>query len=50
MATLSMATDLGMGQPLETALSSCVVSMRLGEALGLEAGTLRIAYYYALLR
>ncbi len=45
-----MATDLGMGQPLETALSSCVVSMRLGEALGLEAGTLRIAYYYALLR
>src|SRR5207237_1180119 len=50
MATLSMATDLGMGQPVETALCSCVVAMRLGEALGLEAGTLRTAYYYALLR
>jgi hypothetical protein len=50
MAALSMATDLGMGQPLETALSSCVVAMRLGEALGLDASTLRTAYYYALLR
>jgi DNA-binding NarL/FixJ family response regulator len=26
-----MATDLGMGHPLETALCSCVVAMRLGE-------------------
>ena len=50
MAALSMATDLGMGQPLATALSSCVVVMRLGETLGLDAGTLRVAYYYALLR
>ena len=30
MAALSIATDLGMGQPLETALCSCVVAMRLG--------------------
>ena len=34
MAALSIATDLGMGQPLESALCSCVVAMRLGEALG----------------
>jgi HD-GYP domain-containing protein (c-di-GMP phosphodiesterase class II) len=50
MAALSLATDLGMGQPLATALSSCMVALRLGETLGLDAGTLRVAYYYALLR
>ena len=41
MAALSPATDLGMGQPLEFALSSCVLSVRLGEALGLDADELR---------
>jgi hypothetical protein len=32
MAALSIATDLGMGQSLETALCTCVVAMRLGMA------------------
>ena len=41
MAALSIATDLGMGQPLETALSSSVVAVRLGEALSLDAETMR---------
>ena len=50
MAALSIATDLGMGQPLETALCSCVVAMRLGEALNLDGDTLRDVYYQALLR
>jgi HD-GYP domain-containing protein (c-di-GMP phosphodiesterase class II) len=50
MAALSIATDLGMGQPLETALCSCVVAMRLGEVLNLDGGTLRDVYYQALLR
>jgi HD-GYP domain-containing protein (c-di-GMP phosphodiesterase class II) len=50
MATLSIATDLGMGQPLESALCSCVVAMRLGEALNLDDATLRDVYYQALLR
>jgi HD-GYP domain-containing protein (c-di-GMP phosphodiesterase class II) len=50
MAALSIATDLGMGQPLETALCSCVVAMRLGEALHLDGDTLRDVYYQALLR
>src|SRR5258708_2903370 len=50
MAALSIATDLGMGQPLETALRTCVVAMRLGEALNLDDGTLRDVYYQALLR
>ena len=44
MAALSIATDLGMGQPSESALSSCVVAMRLGDALQLDV------YYQALLR
>jgi len=50
MAALSIATDLGMGQPLETALCTCVVAMRLGEALNLDGDTLRDVYYQALLR
>src|SRR3981081_2938436 len=50
MAALSIATDLGMGQPLESALCSCVVAMRLGEALNLDLETLRDRYYQALLR
>jgi HD-GYP domain-containing protein (c-di-GMP phosphodiesterase class II) len=50
MASLSIATDLGMGQPLETALSSCVVAIRLGEALNLDGDTMRDVYYQALLR
>ncbi len=50
MAALSIATDLGMGQPLESALCTCVVAMRLGEALQLDDDTLRDVYYQALLR
>ena len=50
VAALSLATDLGMGQPLEYALSVCVLSVRLGEALGLSESELREVYYLALLR
>jgi HD-GYP domain-containing protein (c-di-GMP phosphodiesterase class II)/DNA-binding CsgD family transcriptional regulator len=50
IAALSVATDLGMGQPLESALCSCVVATRLGEALDLDDDTLRDVYYQALLR
>ena len=50
IAALSLATDLGMGQPLETALSSCIVAMRLGEALRLDVPMRRDVYYHALLR
>jgi hypothetical protein len=39
-----------MGQPLESALTSCVVAMRLGEALGVDDEMLRDVYYQALLR
>ena len=50
MAALSLATDLGMGQPLEFALCSCVLAVRLGERCGLGEGELREVYYQALLR
>jgi HD-GYP domain-containing protein (c-di-GMP phosphodiesterase class II) len=50
MAALSLATDLGMGQPIEHALCSCVLAVRLGESLGMSAPELREVYYQALLR
>jgi HD-GYP domain-containing protein (c-di-GMP phosphodiesterase class II) len=50
MAALSIATDLGMGQPMEYALTTCIVAVRLGEAAGLSDAELRDTYYEALLR
>src|SRR5215212_3458279 len=50
MAALSIATDLGMGQPMEFAMSSAIVAVRLGEALGFSDERLREVYYEALLR
>jgi hypothetical protein len=50
VAALSIATDLGMGQPMEDVLRSCVLSVRLGETLGLSVSELREVYYLALLR
>jgi response regulator RpfG family c-di-GMP phosphodiesterase len=50
MAALSIATDLGMGQPMEYAMTTCIVAVRLGEAAGLNDQALRDVYYEALLR
>ena len=50
LAALSKATDLGMGHPLDTALSTCVVATRLGLALGAGDDELRDIYHLALLR
>ncbi len=50
MSALPIATDLGMGQPLEYALCVCVLAVRLGEMLGLGESELREVYYLALLR
>ena len=50
VAAASKATDLGMGQPLATAVSTCLVSMRVGRASGLPLSELRDAYHLALLR
>src|SRR5579871_2168402 len=50
MAALSLATDLGMGQPMEYALCVCILSTRIGEVLGLSEDELHNVYYLALLR
>ncbi|MGB8643596.1 MAG: HD domain-containing phosphohydrolase [Anaerolineae bacterium] len=50
MAALSIATDLGMGQPMEFALSACVLAVRLADKCGYSEEALREVYYQALLR
>jgi HD-GYP domain-containing protein (c-di-GMP phosphodiesterase class II)/DNA-binding CsgD family transcriptional regulator len=50
MAALSVATDFAMGQPVEHALASCVLAVRLGARAGLSTAELRDVYYQALLR
>lgn len=50
MAVLSTATDLSMGQPINHALTTCVVAMRLGDALGFDDTQLHDVYYESLLR
>ncbi len=36
VATLSLGTDLGFGQPMEHVLRQCLIALRLGERLGLS--------------
>jgi HD-GYP domain-containing protein (c-di-GMP phosphodiesterase class II) len=50
IAALSMATDLAVGQPMELALKSCVLAMRLGQAMKLSDDELAEVYWYGLLR
>jgi HD-GYP domain-containing protein (c-di-GMP phosphodiesterase class II) len=49
VGALSIATDLGTGQPLEHALRSAVLAVRLGELAGASAQELVDTYYIALL-
>ena len=48
LAGLSHALDLAEGQPPGHTIRTCVIGMRLGEALGLNSED-RSALYYALL-
>lgn len=50
LAALSLAADLGMGQPLEHGLRSCLVAVRLGTAAGLGERELGDVLHVALLR
>lgn len=50
VAALSLATDLGTGQPLERALRTCLLASRIGEGIGLDTNELSTVYYVALLR
>jgi HD-GYP domain-containing protein (c-di-GMP phosphodiesterase class II) len=49
VGALSIATDLGTGQPLEHALRTAVLAVRLGELAGVSAQELADTYYVALL-
>ena len=49
IGALSLATDLGTGQPLEHALRTAVLAVRLGERAGASAQELADTYYVALL-
>src|SRR6266540_7385154 len=50
VGALSLATDAGMGAPLELGLGTCVIATRLADALGCDAEETRRVYYLALLR
>jgi HD-GYP domain-containing protein (c-di-GMP phosphodiesterase class II) len=50
LGTLSLASDLGIGQPPEYLLRTCLVSVDLAERLGLSTEDQRTVYYTALLR
>jgi len=49
VGALSIATDLGTGQPLEHALRTAVLAVRIGELAGASAKELADTYYVALL-
>ncbi len=49
MGALSLATDLGMGFPLEHGLHSALVAMRLCDRLGVDSETASHAYFVCLL-
>lgn len=50
VAALSLATDLGTGQPLEHALRTCLLSLELSRRSGVGADRLADVYYLSLLR
>src|SRR5262245_40864468 len=47
---LSLATDLGTGQPLEHGLRTCWLSLAVADALGLDDTARSCVYHVALLR
>src|SRR5690242_15497343 len=50
VAALSLATDLGTGQPMEHALRVCLLAVAFAGELGLGEQERRDIYYVALLR
>lgn len=49
LATLSLGTDLGMGQPMEHVLRQSLIALRLAERLDLDDVERRVVYYVSLL-
>ncbi|HEX2029602.1 MAG TPA: HD domain-containing phosphohydrolase [Nitriliruptorales bacterium] len=50
VGALSLATDLGMGQPLEHGLRTCLFAIELARRSGADDATVARSYYVALLR
>ena len=48
LAVLSLAADLGMGQPMEHVLRQCLIALRLAERLGVDEAGRQVVYYSAL--
>jgi hypothetical protein len=46
---LSLAIDLGLGLPMEHALRSCLIALRLAEHAGLDEAERAVVYYVGLL-
>jgi len=49
VATLSLGTDLGLGQPMEHMIRACLIALRLGDSLGLNGAERETVYYSGLL-
>ena len=49
VAAISLATDLGLGQPMEHVLRSCALALRLGERAGLDDSQRATTFNVALL-
>jgi hypothetical protein len=45
LAALPLATDLGIGQPMEHMLRQCLIALRLAERLGLDDDERTVVYY-----
>jgi HD-GYP domain-containing protein (c-di-GMP phosphodiesterase class II) len=50
VAILAMATDLGLGLPMEHAVRACLLGAEIGRRAGLERDELSTVYYLTLLR
>jgi hypothetical protein len=50
VAVLAMATDLGLGSPMEHAVRACLLSTEIGRRAGLPGEELSDLYYLTLLR
>ena len=50
MASFSLAIDLGMGQPLEWVMRTCLLGVNLSQQLGLSDEECRQVYYLSLLQ
>ena len=49
VAAFSLATDLGLGQPMEHGLRSCLIATRLAEKLDLDEDERACVYWVTLL-